>query len=300
MNSEFSRFDELISRYLDAELPQPEGAELVALLGDPPLAKRFLETTQLNSEIAGLLAAPVPDAAMVELVRADIEKSLARERVTDGEHLHLLKAAQPSRPAWRRRKLVWQRLAWAAVFVMFAGAAVLFVNRTQMGEAPRIASVQGEVRLVTSGGERALTVGEQWRPNEELKTVGSNSAAMLTFRDGSQLAFRADTSAVNQSGNQRHRVELKHGVVQAVVQKQRSGRPFVFATQQAEAIVVGTALRLVVESHLTRLEVTEGTVRFRRLSDGAEVTVSTGQYASAAPNVPLAAQPIAQQPHHVQ
>src|SRR5688572_30126426 len=65
--AELSRFDELVSCYLDAALSDADATELVALLAEPPLAARFLETTRLNSQMAGLLAAPVPDAAMVEL-----------------------------------------------------------------------------------------------------------------------------------------------------------------------------------------------------------------------------------------
>ena len=178
MNSEFSRFDELVSRYLDAELTQGEAAELVSLLGDPTLAKRFLQTTRLNSEIAGLLAAPVPDAAMADLVRSDIEETVARERVGGGAHLNIVEPAQPSRPQPPRRKLTWQRLAWAAVFILFAGfAVVLLIGRERLGGAPRIVSVQGEVRLIGSAGEHALTLSDRWRSDEHLKTVGSNRAA---------------------------------------------------------------------------------------------------------------------------
>ena len=52
--AELARFDELVSCYLDAALADADATELVALLGEPPLAERFLETTRLNSEIAAL------------------------------------------------------------------------------------------------------------------------------------------------------------------------------------------------------------------------------------------------------
>jgi len=82
--ADFSRFDELVSRYVDDALTADDAAELVALLAEPPLAARFLEMTRLNSEIAGLLAAPVPDTAMVEFVRTDIERILACEPAAGG------------------------------------------------------------------------------------------------------------------------------------------------------------------------------------------------------------------------
>src|SRR3989442_354369 len=92
--AELTRFDELVSRYVDDALTDNDAAELVALLAEPPLAARFLEMTRLNSEIAGLLAAPVPDAAMVELVRTDIEKILAGEPAAGGVRLRILEDVQ--------------------------------------------------------------------------------------------------------------------------------------------------------------------------------------------------------------
>src|SRR5712691_10838481 len=138
---ELTRFDELVSRYIDDALTDNDAAELLALLAEPPLAARFLEMTRLNSEIAGLLAAPVPDAAMVELVRTDIERILAGEPAAGGARLRILDRAQPHAltppiasapdPATRRSKPVLQMLAWAAVFFVFVGLlAVFLINRT--------------------------------------------------------------------------------------------------------------------------------------------------------------------------
>ena len=87
-------------------------------------------------------------------------------------------------------------------------------------------------------------------------------------------------------------MELQHGTVQAALKKQPAQRSFVFVTPEAEAIVVGTSLQLVVGAHNTRLEVTEGEVRFRRRHDGAELVVKTGDVAVVAPNVPFATRPL--------
>jgi ferric-dicitrate binding protein FerR (iron transport regulator) len=306
--TELSRFDELVSRYLDDALTDSDAAALVASLAEPPLAARFLEMTRLNSEIAGVLAAPVPDAAMVELVRTDIEKHL---RATQPEHGLRLKVVERTYPATsspppvhtpiplpRRRAPVLRALAWAAVFLVFASlAAVWFVNRGPTAEAASVASVQGEVRLVGNAGERQLKAGQSWSRGETLKTVGAKSAVTVTFSDGTRLDFGGDSVAVNRSGQQGRRVELEHGELQSVVKKQPPRQPFVFTTPEAEAVVAGTTLRLVTGAHHTRLEVTEGGVRFRRLRDGAEVTVKTGYGAVVAPNAPLVATPFHPDPH---
>src|SRR5262245_36123864 len=126
---DLSRFDQLVSRYLDDELTPSEAPELVSLLAEPEFAARFLEIMRLNAEIAGLLAAPVPDAAMVELVGADIEKSLAAAPRTGGGPLRIVEqpAATPSttaaspvvHPPPRKRGKALSRLAWAAMFIVF-------------------------------------------------------------------------------------------------------------------------------------------------------------------------------------
>ena len=303
------RFDELVSRYLDEGLTDTDASELVALLAEPRLAARFLEMTRLNSEIAGLLAAPVPDAAMVEIVRADIEKSLASPQSPGGVRLQITErtppraATQPTvlplRPMAPRRKPALRALAWAAVFLGFAGLAAVFLfNGVRRAATPTVVSVQGEARLLGAAGDRTLKAGELWQRGKALKTVGPNSAVAVTFSDGTRLDFGGNSVAVNQSTKEGPRVQLDHGTVQAVLKQQPPRRPFVFVTPEAEAIVTGTKLRLITGGHHTRLEVTEGEVRFRRLHDRAEVTVKAGHYAVVAPNSPLVAMPFHPEVHH--
>ncbi len=308
--AEISRFDELVSRYLDDTLADTDAVELVAFIAEQTLASRFLDLTRLNSEIAGLLAAPVPDVAMVELVRTDILKHLKNAPSVPGlqlkvvERTHQTTSASPTvrvpLPLTRERAPVWRGLAWAAVFLVSASlGAVWFVNRGHTSDASSIGSLQGEVCLIGKAGERPLKPGQAWSRGETLKNVGRKSAATVTFRDGTRLDFGGDCVAVNQSGKAGGRVELQHGAVQATVKKQPDGRAFVFATPEAEAIVVGTTFQLTTGGHHTRLEVTEGEIRFRRLHDGVEVAVKAGHYAVVAPNAPFVAMPFHSDPHRV-
>ena len=300
--AELSRCDELVSCYLDAALTDSDAAELVTLLAEPPLAARFLEMTRLNSEIAGVLAAPVPDEAMVELVRTDIEKYLRDAQPLHGLRLKIVERTDMTRsspptvrtprllPRWRASVL--RGLAWAAVFLVFASlAAVWLVNRGPTADTVSVASVQGEVRLMGKAGERQLKPGQSWQRGETLKTVGSKSAATVTFSDGTRLDFGGDSVAVNQSGANGQRVELEHGELQSVVKKQPPRQAFVFATPEAEAIVVGTALQISTDAHRTRLVVTEGQVLLKRQADGTEVMVHAGFHVLVGPINKLVASP---------
>ena len=300
--AELSRFDELVSRYLDAELTDTDATELFALLAEPPLAARFLEMTRLNSEIAGVLAAPVPDEAMVELVRTDIAKHLSGSEPVPGLRLKVVERTDTTRsspptvsaprPPSRRRAPVLRALAWAAIFLVFASlAAVWFVNRGGTADAVSVASVQGEVRLMGKTGERQLKPGQAWQHGETLKTVGPKSAVTVTFQDGTRIDFGGDSLAVNRSGQHGRRVELEHGKLQSAVKQQPSRQAFVFATPDAEAIVVGTALQISTDAHHTRLVVSEGHVLLRRRADGAEVMVHAGFHTLVAPGTKLVASP---------
>ncbi len=160
-----------------------------------------------------------------------------------------------------------------------------------MNDPEIIAAVRAGVRLLGPKGERVLRSGQPWQRGETLKTVGANSTTTVTFRDGSRLDFGGNSVVVNHSTQEGCRVDLEHGDVRGSLKKQPGGHPFVFATPEAEAIVVGTTLRLVTGAHHTRLEVTEGEVRFRRRHDGAEVAVKAGYFAVVAPNAPLVAKP---------
>lgn len=300
---ELSRFDELMSRHLDDELADSEVAELLSFLAEPTLTARFLEVSRLNSEIAGLLAAPVPDAAMVELVRADIEKGLPAAQAKPVAPLRIVKRAQPrvvARPSVLppgamppRPHPALRALAWAAVILVLAGLTALFlVDSRRRAGTPAIASVQGEVRLVGTDGERVLKPGEVWKRGDTLKTIGAKSAATVTFDDGTRLAFAGDSVAVNKSGADGRRVELERGDAQCAIKQQPARQAFVFATPDAEAVVVGTTFQVVtIGAHQTRVVVTEGNVLVKRRSDGAEIMIRAGFHVLVAPKRKLTADP---------
>jgi hypothetical protein len=92
--------------------------------------------------------------------------------------------------------------------------------------------------------------------------------------------------------NRGKQLELRQGKIEATVARQRPFSPMIITTPQAEACVVGTQFSLSTTTNSTRLEVTEGKVRFTRASDGVVVKVGAGNYAVAAPKYELLAQPL--------
>lgn len=137
-----------------------------------------------------------------------------------------------------------------------SGDAVLLPDRKRIGEGDGIAAGQGL---------------------EGRATVVYTDATRIEL-DGAIRAF------TDRDGK---RVEVAAGIVRADVAKQPAGRSMIFATPHAEARVLGTSLRLVVDGASTRLEVREGKVRLTRLSDGKSVDVGAGFYALAAAGVEM-------------
>jgi hypothetical protein len=79
---------------------------------------------------------------------------------------------------------------------------------------------------------------------------------------------------------------VSSGSVSASVAPQK--QPLVFATEFAEAKVLGTELRFTHEGHAARLQVDKGRVLLLRPKDGSSLEVTSGQTAVAPADVSLA------------
>ncbi len=294
--SNLSHFDELVSRYLDDTLTDADTAELVALLVEPALAARFLHMTRLNSEFACLLAAPVPDAAMVELVRTDIQKHLDSQPAVGEPLLHLVERARHSegepRPVLPRRKPAFTALAWAAAFLVLAAlAGVYFFEKRWSAAKMDVATVEGEVYFTDSSGQSRLTGKGPLNKAGQLKTVGHDSRATLVLNDGTRIDVGGNTLLATHSGKDKSRFYLQDGSLDSRILKQPRNRPLIFATPEVEAVVKGTALTLTRWRHHTRLVVTEGQVLLKRRTDGAEIMVRAGFHVLVGPNTKLTVDP---------
>jgi len=304
------RFDDLLSRHLDEALEASEQAALCAWLMLPEYSARFLEMTKLNAEIAGLLAAPVPDEVMAGLVLSDIKNGEAGV-------VHPMPASVTARLPRRVSKAPWSgALKWAAVFVaLLAGAAVYFsgiwrtlphrgvVAGKEEGNSknptplpveeklPEVAAVQGEVYFIDASGQAQLTGKQPLNKTGKLKTVGKESRASILLGDGTRVDLGGDSVLVTETAPDKPRFYLEVGSLDSRIPSQPAEKPLTFGTPELEAVVKGTALSLAAWPHYTRLVVTEGTVLLKRREDGAEVTVHAGYHVLVAPHSKLVADP---------
>ena len=156
---------------------------------------------------------------------------------------------------------------------------------------------RGEVRVVTPNDRSPVRAPHALFDGEGLQTGGSGGRAVVTFSDGTRLVLGAGTTIREISGRSARKgvgkwIDLERGELTAEVAEQPAERPLVFSCPQGEATVLGTTLKLRVTpgpKGSTRLEVSEGKVRLKRLTDGRSVDVAGGHFAVAASGLPLTA-----------
>lgn len=140
--------------------------------------------------------------------------------------------------------------------------------------------------------ESAVDVGTELCVGDVLRTIDSESSALLEFDDGTIVTVAGDTEVSYSLESEQKRVSVARGDITAQVASQPESKPMMFVTPVAEAEVLGTRFLLFADASLTELTVQDGHVLLRRLADRHTVDVVAGQYAVAAAESDMVAQPI--------
>lgn len=151
--------------------------------------------------------------------------------------------------------------------------------------------VEGDVYVLDGGGTPAQA-GQPIFPGSGLETRDERSAATVQYPDETTVRLGADTQVREFRDTGGKRLQLARGVVTADVTPQPQGRPMVLTTPRAEAVVLGTKLRLTSGEESAALLVEKGRVRFVRNEDGQALDVPQGHYAVVAKDVEFAVRPV--------
>jgi len=140
---------------------------------------------------------------------------------------------------------------------------------------PGVVLVRGDRRIPAVSGLGVMG-------GDRIEVDGFFAAAVLRFA-GERTVVRAAFDAalqVDLAGGAK-RLTLDRGQIQCDVAPQPDGRPMTVRTQAAEATVLGTRFSVDAMPRRTRLDVTEGRVRFRSLQRPDGRIVSAGGFAEA-------------------
>ena len=150
-----------------------------------------------------------------------------------------------------------------------------------------IEKVDGDV--VDDAG--VVKAGQPLGPGLEVR--GAKASVVVALADGTTVELRPETKLEKfiLSADQK-RFVLARGMAVAGVTKQPAKMSVVFQTPHAEVVVIGTKLTVEIGKESTKVDVQEGRVRLKRMSDGASTEIAAGRFAVAGKGPAPASKPI--------
>jgi len=249
---------ELILRYLDGNLLPEEEIQVTDLLRSNSEARAFLR------EVAEQ-AVTVADAERVKQHRwGELE---ARQ---DWAGNRLKAHSKMEGPRIRLAGWPWA-VAAAAVVVLIASLYLLQPNAEL--KIATITGLSGSLQWTGNGGQvfHNLRVGTELSGGT-IEGMVPGSWFELEFNDGSTVMISGN-STLTFSDHGQKKLYLKEGNVSGNVKSQPAGKPMLIYTRSAMLEVLGTQFEVEAGLATTMLNVSEGKVRVKRLSDGNMVEV---------------------------
>ena len=274
--NEKNEWEDLIERHLRGELEESEKECLAELLdSDVEVRRAFVEYAQWDTEFSDVLRA---EAFRPETIGASDQASRALEIMSSQEpnRGHSIAVASFS-------KLM---LAAAAVIILALSAGLIYqlnspnkeetAKDLQNSTPPSIAKITGLSGSLIWTGDRGQIVRDVAVGTElaggTIEGMAPDSWFELEFNDGSTVMI-SGTSMLTFADVGQKELRLREGIFSANVNPQPAGKPMVIHTRSALLEVLGTQFDVQTSLTSTALNVSEGKVRVKRLSDGREVDV---------------------------
>ena len=274
-------WESVIGRHLDGIASAEEIAALSEKLeSDADTRLLYLRLAGIHATLAtGELDEPASGEAedqLLELVE-QLESSRKQQRgwrtIVDGQR-------------WSKSTSLWL-LAAAAVVIVALSAGLIYQLAYPNSETNNIA-IQGHVSDVSIARITGLSgsliwTGDRGQIVRDVK-IGTELAGgtiegmtpdswfEIQFNDGSTVMI-SGTSTLTIADPGQKELRLREGIFSANVVPQPNGKPMLIHTPSTLLEVLGTQFDVEANQASTVLNVTEGTVRVRRLSDGREVDV---------------------------
>ncbi|UCC99393.1 MAG: FecR domain-containing protein [Phycisphaerales bacterium] len=265
-------FIELWNDYLEGELDESGIAQLQTLVEqDDRLLRMAADSYQIH-RLLGLIA---QDSASrhEDFVRETLARLPADDdRFVDRVMQHLPEGS-PRRGTTARIYLARWSAAVAAVAVVALAASLYFQRPSTERRIAKITGLSGSLQWTGDGGRvfHDLRVGTEL-PGGTIEGMVPGSWFELEFNDGSTVTISGN-STLTFSDHEQKKLHLKEGSVSGNVKPQPPGRPMLIYTRSAMLEVLGTQFEVEAGLSVTMLNVSEGKVRVKRLSDGSTIDV---------------------------
>jgi len=283
-------WQELIDRHLRGELSESEQERLAELLdSDAAARKDFVEQVQWDTRLAEVLR--------------EGRGSLREPSVDEGADAIL---AERTPTITLTRAL----LAISVAIIVMLTAILCFqwlsleqpIARPPVeppgAEQPiaKITGLSGPLQWTGDGGRVSydLSVGLELAGGT-VEGLAPGSWCKLEFNDGSTATISGN-SMLTISDDGQKKLHLKEGNLSSNVMPQPAHKPMLIYTRSAMLEVLGTQFEVEAERAATTLNVSEGTVRVKRFSDGSTVDVPAKHRVIAAADRDMLPRPV---PHSV-
>ena len=292
-------WESVIGRHLDGIASAEEIAALSGKL------EADADTRLLYLRLAGIHAT-LATGQLVEPANTEAEDQL----------LDLIEQIESSRKhqPWSKPAFLWL-LATSAVVIVALSAGLLYQlaypeggipDPNKIATQPRVSDVS--IAKVTGLSGSLIWTGDRGQIVRDIKVgrelaggtiegVAPDSWFSLQFNDGSTVTI-SGTSMLTFADLGQKELRLKEGMFSANVVPQPNGKPMIVHTPSTVLEVLGTQFDVEANMASTALNVTEGTVRVRRLSDGREVDVPAKHRVIAEGGGDLTLQPVSESVSH--
>lgn len=246
-----SRFEELMSLFLDDEITEDGLAELHHLVMS---SKQHRESFQQETRLATLL-------------HDSSSEQLELQSLIPASSSHLP-------PSISVRVIAASVMAIAALIFVLVGSQVLLNRSESIGEFVRFS---GKVEIFRHGQVQAVTSDSKLASGDSIR-CGSQSQTMIQLKDRSILTLSPLTELALDADQRKVRL-IKGEAFFEIAPRKASDQPFEVATESSTIAVLGTVFSLNAGQH-TELKVYEGNVSLTRNHDHAQVNVGSEQMTS--------------------
>lgn len=282
MSDDQKRFEELWNDYLEGELDESGMQELQTLLEqNAEFVKEATDTYQLHRLLGVLANEGTGDAFVRETM----------ERLPSAKTQFVSSVMRQVSPARRTIESGhWKLLALSTVA---AGLAVLatglwFMRSEPMPNIVRVSAMGGSFLWTGDGGQvvNSIVSGSELGGGT-LEGLAPDSWAQLQFLNDGTTVTLSGKSLLTFSEYSQKELHLREGNISADVAKQPTGRPMLIHTRSATLEVLGTKFDVQAQLTSTKLNVSQGKVRLKRLHDGSSLDVPAKHRAVAAADLAL-------------
>ena len=290
-----SNWEELFDRHLRGELDEAEKERLAELLDSNAAARQeFVEHAQWDTEISEALRESRHSLG-------DVDGLATRRSASNGEGA--------------KTRFLRMMLAVSATVIIALSAGLIYQmaqSKSRSGETdniaeqprasdPSIAKITGLSGSLIWTGDRGQIVRDVKVGTElaggTIEGMAPDSWFELQFNDGSTVMI-SGTSMLTFADLGQKELRLREGIFSANVVPQPNGKPMLIHTPSTLLKILGTQFDVEASMASTVLNVTEGKVRMKRLSDGREVDVPAKHRVIAEGGGDLTPQPVPDSVNH--